>query len=106
MEINPFHNGHEYFLSQIPKGENDILVAVISSTIMQRGEFSVLNKHDKAEILLNNNVDIVIELPAVFSNQGGLFFAKSAIEHLKELNVTDLYFGSETSNLEGLLDHI
>ncbi|MGL5020670.1 MAG: nucleotidyltransferase family protein, partial [Mycoplasmatales bacterium] len=31
MEINPFHNGHKYFLHQIPKQENDILVAVIST---------------------------------------------------------------------------
>jgi len=106
MEINPFHNGHKYFLNQIPKEENDILVAVISSTIMQRGEFSILNKHDKASILLENGVDIVIELPAVYSNQGGLFFAKHAIKHLEKLNVTDLYFGSESSDLEGLMLHI
>ena len=104
MEINPFHNGHIYFLSQIPKQENDILVAVISTTIVQRGEISILDKRVKTKLLLDHNVDIVIELPSIQANQGGMYFASNAINILKEFNITDLYFGSESNDLESLID--
>ncbi len=104
MEINPFHYGHQYFLEQIPKNDEDILVVVVSTTLMQRGEFSVLNKRDKAQILLDHNVDIVVELPGVLSNQGGTHFAKYSLDILKNLGVTDLYFGSESNNLDKLYE--
>ncbi len=99
MEINPFHNGHKYFLKQIPKKDEDILVAVISTSITQRGEISILDKRTKTKLLLKNNVDFVLELPSVLANQGGYYFAKHAIELLKKIGITDLYFGSETNDL-------
>jgi len=102
MEINPFHNGHKYFLSQIPKSDSDILIVVLSTTIVQRGEISVLSKDIKTQLLLDNNVDIVVELPSVLANQGGQYFAKHAIEILKQFCITHLCFGSEHNNLDML----
>lgn len=104
MEVNPFHNGHKYFLEQIDKNVDDILICITSTSITQRGELSVLNKHDKARLLLDNRVDLVIELPSVFANQGGLYFAHHAIEYLEKFGITHLYFGSETNNLNQLLE--
>lgn len=103
MEINPFHNGHKYFLDSINKKEDDILIVIISTSITQRGEISVLPKDIKTKILLDNNVDIVVELPSVFANQGGLYFAKHSINILKKLDITDLYFGSESNDIDSLL---
>lgn len=106
MEINPPHNGHSYFLNQIKKDKDDILIVVTSTTIVQRGEFSVLNKKDKASWLLDHNVDLVIELPSIYANQGGYYFAKMAIKYLEKFNITDLYFGSESNDLDYLYQFI
>ena len=69
-EYNPFHNGHLYHIKEIKRMyPNSIIVAVISTSFLQRGEVSILNKWDKTKICLENNIDIVIELPFVFSRQ-------------------------------------
>ncbi len=104
MEINPFHNGHEYFLKQARKiaGDN-ILVCVISTNFVQRGEVSVLTKDVKTNLLLNHGVDIVCELPTVLANQGGEFFALNAVKTLSNFNIDTLIFGSESSDLEQLI---
>ena len=101
MELNPPHNGHKYFLNEINKHKkkDDILIVVLSSCIVQRGEFSVINPFDKTKFLLNNNVDLVVELPGILANQGGYFFAKSAIDILHLLNVDEIFFGSELNDL-------
>ncbi len=99
MELNPFHNGHQYFLNQIPKSEDDILIVIVSTTIVQRGEISILNKHQKSKLLLDNNADIVIALPALFANQGGEYFAYHALEILSHFQIEELYFGSESNDI-------
>ncbi len=102
MELNPFHNGHAYFLSQIPKTKDDILIVIISTTVVQRGEITVLNKHDKAQLLLDHHADIVIALPSLLANQGGDYFAYHAIDILNQLNIDELYFGSESGDIDFL----
>lgn len=99
MEINPPHYGHQYFLEQIPKSVDDILVVVVSGYITQRGELSVMSKTDKAQFLLQRGADIVINLPSIYANQGGFYFAKHSLDILKAFNITDLYFGSESADL-------
>lgn len=103
MEINPFHNGHLYFLKEVRKlaGDNPV-VCVTSTNFVQRGELSVLNKGIKTELLLENGVDIVCELPCVLANQGGEYFAYSAMKILKEFNITNLIFGSESDDVDYL----
>ncbi len=100
MELNPFHNGHQYFLKQIPKSKEDILIVIVSTTIVQRGEISILNKHQKSKLLLDNYADIVIALPALFANQGGEYFAYHALEILNHFAIDELYFGSESNDIE------
>lgn len=103
MEINPFHNGHEYFLKKAREiaGDN-ILVCIISTNFVQRGELSVLTKDVKTRLLLSHGVDIVCELPTVLANQGGEFFALSALNILASFNIDTLIFGSESSDLNQL----
>lgn len=100
MEINPFHNGHLYFLKEAKKiAKNKPLVCVISTNVVQRGQFSILNKEVKTRLLLENGVDIVCELPTVLANQGGEFFAYNAIKILSQFKVNHLIFGSESQDL-------
>lgn len=99
MEINPFHNGHKYFLDSITLNDDDVLIAIISTNLCQRGELSVLTKDVKTKLLLDNRVDLVIELPGVFANQGGEYFAYHAINILNQFKIDEIICGSESNIL-------
>ena len=44
-EYNPFHNGHQYQIEQARKKTNaDVMIAVMSSHFMQRGEPAFIDK--------------------------------------------------------------
>lgn len=105
-EFNPFHNGHKYFINQIKKeaGNEATLIGVISSSFVQRGQEAVLTKWDRTRLALDNGLDLVIELPFVFSCQNAEVFAKGAIKTLSLANIDTLYFGSEASSSSTLLD--
>ncbi|MGN1342297.1 MAG: nucleotidyltransferase [Bacilli bacterium] len=100
-EYNPFHNGHLYQINKIKEMyPNSIIIAVVSSCFTQRGDVSVLNKWDKTQIALDNNIDIVIELPFVYATQGSDIFAKGAITILEKMKIDTLVFGTESDNLD------
>lgn len=102
-EYNPFHNGHIYHLKKVKEMFKDyVIVLVMSSSFMQRGEASIITKWDKTKIALDYGVDIVIELPFVFATQSADIFAKGAIYLLEEMNVNYILFGSETNNIDML----
>lgn len=102
-EYNPFHNGHLYHINEIKKRFKDSrVIALISGNFTQRGIPSVIEKYDKAKIAIENNIDLVIELPFVFASQSADIFAKGAIEILSELKIDYLVFGSESDNVENL----
>ena len=104
-EYNPFHNGHMYQINEIKKKYKDsIIIVVCSSSFTQRGNLSLLNKWDKTKIALLNNVDIVLELPYVYTVQSSDIFAEFAIKILNELKIDTLIFGSESNNLNELIN--
>ena len=50
-EYNPFHNGHLYQVDQAKsKSGAKNVVAVISGSIVQRGDFAIFDKIKRAEI--------------------------------------------------------
>jgi predicted nucleotidyltransferase len=99
-EFNPFHNGHKLLIDKVKTAENTV-VSVTSSTFVQRGDISIINKIDKTKGALKNGVDLVLELPAVYSLTSGEAFGKSAVEILKATNVIDkLLFGSECGQVK------
>lgn len=99
-EYNPFHSGHKYHINKVKEIYPDsILVAVISTSFTQRGNISVLNKWDKTNILLDNNIDLVIELPFVYSTQSADKFAYGALKILNEIGIDRLVFGSECNDI-------
>ena len=102
-EYNPFHNGHLYQINKIKELYPDsIIIAVVSSSFTQRGDISILNKWDKTNICLDNNIDIVIELPFVFATQSSDIFGTGAVKILEELNIDTLIFGTESDSIEWL----
>ncbi|MBC2855919.1 MAG: nucleotidyltransferase [Cetobacterium sp.] len=101
VEYNPFHNGHKYHLDKA-KSNGDLVIAVMSGDFVQRGEVAIINRWKRAEMALENGVDIVVELPVFYSTQSAEIFARGAIGILDKLAVKNIVFGSETANLETL----
>ena len=60
VEYNPLHNGHVYHYNQIPKKDGDIIIAAMSSSLVNRGEISTINKFDKTKLALELGIDIII----------------------------------------------
>ena len=104
-EYNPFHNGHIYHLEKVKElFPNSLIILVMSGNFTQRGIPSIINKWDKTQIALNYGIDLVIELPFVFATQSADVFAKGAISILKELKTEYVVFGSESNNVDNLIE--
>ena len=106
-EYNPFHNGHLYHLNESKKLTNsDYSVAIISGNFTQRGEPSIVSKWVKTEMALKCGVDLVLELPTIYSISSAENFAYGAIKILDSLNIVDyIAFGSECGDIS-ILDDI
>lgn len=104
-EYNPFHNGHKYQLQKsIEMGELTHTVAVMSSNYVQRGEAAIVSKWARAEMAVKNGVDLVIELPTLWSTSYAQRFAVGTVSLLDALGCVDiLSFGSEIGNIDELI---
>ncbi len=99
VEYNPFHNGHLYHIEQAKKQTRcDLLIACMSGHFVQRGEPSIIDKWTRAHYAVINGVDLVVELPYVFSCESADYFSKGALQILNHLKINSLVFGSETLN--------
>ena len=102
-EYNPIHLGHIYQIKEAKKLYPDsIIILITNSTFTQRGDISILNKWHKAQISLNNNIDLIIELPFVYATQSADIFAKGALFILNKLKINTLIFGSESNDINKL----
>ena len=105
VEYNPFHNGHLYHLNKTKELTNpDLIIAITSGNFTQRGEISIINKFDKTMAALEHGIDLVVELPYIYTLQNSSVFGKRSVELLNKLGINNLVFGSETNNLEELKD--
>ncbi|WP_099974984.1 nucleotidyltransferase family protein [Lactobacillus terrae] len=95
-EFNPFHNGHKKFIDEVKrKYDPDVLIAIVSGNYVQRGDFSIIDKWQKAELAVEMGVDLVVELPFAYAVQPADLFAKGSISLLKYLKINHLVFGTE-----------
>ena len=102
-EYNPFHNGHLYQIKKIKeKYPDSIIVLVMSGNFTQRGDVAIIDKWKRCQAALNNNCDLIIELPFSFSCASADYFAYGAIKLLEELKVQKLVFGSESDDITTL----
>ena len=103
-EYNPFHNGHLYHLLKSKDLTKDnLVVAVIGGNFTQRGEASLVDKWTKCEMAIDNGIDLVIELPILYSISSAENFADGAVKILNSLKVVDhISFGAECEELNKL----
>ncbi len=103
-EYNPFHNGHKYHIEKTKEETGaDHIVAVMSGNYVQRGETAILSKWARAETAIENGVDLVLELPTVWSIARAQDFAAGAVHVLNSLGCVDvLSFGSECGDIKTL----
>lgn len=103
-EYNPFHNGHLYHIEESKKlTHSDLTVAIMTGNFTQRGVPSIIDKWSRAEAALASGVDLVIELPVLYSISSAENFADGAIKILNSLQLVDyLSFGAETDDVAAL----
>lgn len=103
-EYNPFHNGHMYHLQKAKEQSGaQYCICVMSGNFVQRGNTSIVNKWKKAEMALLNGVDLVIEIPTIYSVASAEGFSLGAIKLLNNLKIVDaISFGTETSDFAAL----
>ncbi len=101
VEYNPLHNGHKHHINEARRITNaDVLVVVMSSSFVQRGEPAIFDKWTRTYMALENGVDLVVELPFVYAVQSADIFANRAVEMLNALSVDTIVFGSESGSIE------
>lgn len=100
-EYNPFHLGHLYHLEQSKEIVNpDYTVAIMSGNFVERGDTAIIDKWSRAEMALNNGIDLVIELPLVYSISSAENFAMGSVKILDSFNMdTTISFGSECGKI-------
>ena len=102
-EYNPFHNGHLYHIEKVKEMFPDSpIILVLGGNFTERGDVSILDKWEKTDIAIKCGIDLVVELPFPFSCSSADIFAKGSLDILNYLGVTDLVFGSESDDIEGI----
>ena len=104
-EYNPFHNGHAHQLYTLAQQDPDTLrICIMSGSFVQRGEPAIFSKFDRARWAILGGADIVIELPTLYSTGSAQLFGTGAIRMVKALAIDAISFGSETADLDALID--
>ena len=99
-EYNPLHNGHIYQIKEIKKLYPDsIIILILNGYFLERGEISYMTKETKVKLALENNIDIVVELPAIYGTQASDIFAYESLKILNIFKIDTLIFGSESNDI-------
>lgn len=101
-EYNPFHNGHLLHLTKSKEETGaEYSICIMSGNFVQRGNTSIVNKWVKTEMALKSGIDLLLELPTVYSISSAENFAEGAIKLLNSLKIVDtVSFGSENSDID------
>ncbi len=104
VEYNPLHIGHMHHLkSSLKLVKPDFTVAIMSGNFVQRGEPAIVDKFARAEMALKAGVDVVFEIPVIYSIQDASGFAFGSVASLNCTNaVTNIVFGSESNDIQTL----
>lgn len=104
VEYNPLHNGHVYHIRKTKELTGcDYIVGVMSGNFVQRGEPALVNKWARTKMALKAGIDLVIELPFIYSTSSAEGFAFGAVSTLNSLGLIDnICFGSEAGDTKFL----
>lgn len=100
-EFNPLHNGHKCLIDEAKAGGNTV-AAVISGNFVQRGECAAAEKGIRTKCALLCGVDIVAELPVMWSMSTAGNFALGGVWQLYTLGCDEIIFGSECGDIDKL----
>ena len=100
-EFNPLTKGHEYLIKRIREDyKADTIIVAMSPNFVMRGEVAIFDKFERARLAINFGVDLVLEIPTVYSIQSAETYAYRGIEILNMAHVTDIFFGTERDDLK------
>ncbi|WP_425060801.1 tRNA(Met) cytidine acetate ligase [Sporomusa carbonis] len=104
VEYNPFHNGHLHHLNKARRISGaQFTIGIMSGNFVQRGEPAIADKWSRAALAVKAGVDLILELPAVFTVRSAQYFATGGIQLLSRLGVVNyVCFGAETADLSVL----
>ena len=81
IEHNPFTNGHKLHIEKTKElTKCDVILAVMSSSFVQRGEPSIISKEERVKLALEAGVDVVVELPFLYSVESSDYFCRYALQ--------------------------
>ena len=95
-ELNPFHNGHAYFVEQVRRAGATHVVTAMSGSFVQRGEAAFADKFLRAEAAVKSGVDLVLDLPVPWALGSAPSFARGGVSLLLAFGCDLLAFGCET----------
>lgn len=104
-EYNPFHSGHKHHLQAVRQafGTDCPVVCAMSGNWVQRGDAALADKWTRAQLALEQGVDLVLELPTPWAASSAETFALGGVGLLAATGVVDiLSFGSEAGELPPL----
>ncbi len=105
-EFNPFHNGHALLAEQIREAFPEYaIIAVMSGNTVQRGDFAIFDKYERAKAAVQHGYDAVFELPFPFSCSAGEQFARAGVYIANALGASVLAFGSESGDLKAITEY-
>ena len=99
-EYNPLHNGHVYHFNKVKEeSKADLVICVMSSSFSSRGDLSIFDKFTKTKQALNMGIDLIVELPLIYTIERADIFADNAVKILNNLNVSEIWIGSESNDI-------
>ncbi len=102
-EYNPMHNGHIYHINETKKLGATHIVSIMSGSFVQRGEAAIFSKEARTKMALSSGVDLVLELPSIWSMSSAELFAFSSVYIANSLGIIDsLSFGAENESIDDL----
>lgn len=102
-EFNPLHTGHKRLIDYA-KTLGDTVACVISGNFVQRGDVAIISKQRRAKFALLCGVDIVAELPVLWSMSTAQNFALGGVWQLYNLGCQKIVFGSECGDIDALIN--
>ena len=102
-EFNPLHTGHKRLIDYA-KTLGDTVACVISGNFVQRGDVAIISKQQRAKFALLCGVDIVAELPVLWSMSTAQNFALGGVWQLYNLGCQKIVFGSECGDIDALIN--
>lgn len=83
-EYNPFHNGHLKHLRETRNAGAENVICIMSGNYVQRGDIAFCDKITRAGFAVDHGADLVLELPLKYVLSGASWFAKGAIDIIRQ----------------------